>query len=153
MIHLFFLALISFGSQAFSQNDIEVSNLALKEILVQNPTIEPTDTRDPKKKFTDLIASYLNPGIYTVFDEKTGEALTNFSYTTNACALFEKVDSKSTYNCSFAAGYVKSVLVDKYNKISLDMGQLLSNGMQVEYDFMIESDKPKQIFNSKYYTF
>ena len=144
---------IGLSCPSYSQTDIEVSNIALKEMLSQNPMIEPADNRDLTQKFTDLIVEYLNPGVYTVFDQDTGEATTNISYTTNACVLFENINSALTYNCSFAAGYARSVLVDAFNKINLDMGALLSNGMQVEYKFKINRDESKEIFDSLYYTF
>jgi hypothetical protein len=133
--------------------DIDASNSALKEMLLQNPLIKPADSRDLSQKFTDLIVEYLNPGIYSVFDEKTGEGITHISYTTNACILFENINAALTYNCSFAAGYAKSVQVDAFNKINLDMGALLANGMQVEYKYKVNSDESKEIFNSLYYTF
>lgn len=150
---LIFILGLGFSCPSYSQTDIEISNTALREMLSQNPLIQPADNRDLTQKFTDLIVEYLNPGVHTVFDEATGEAITHISYTTNACILFENISAASTYNCSFAAGYAKSVQVDAFNKINLDMGALLSNGMQVEYKFKVNTDESKEILDSRYYTF
>lgn len=143
----------SFSALAQTQLDQEVSILALKEILAQNPFVEPADERDEKQKFTDLISEYINPGLYTVFDEKTGAATTHVSHTTNACVLFEGNATASTYNCRFEAGYAKSVAVDEFNNITIDMGLLLSTGILVRYDFKINADSSKKILSTAYYSF
>ena len=147
------LMVFSFSALAQAQPNEDVSNLALKEILAQNPIVEPADERDQKQKFTDLISEYMNPGLYTVFDEKTGEATTHMSHTTNACMLFEGNPMASTYNCRFEAGYAKSVVVDEFNTVNLDMGLLLSSGILVRYDFKISADSSTKILGSAYYSF
>jgi hypothetical protein len=157
LFKLFLVLNIYFGfilfAQAQTKVDLQTSNLALKDILTQNPLVEPTDDRDKKLKFSELMAPYLNPGINTVYDDKTGESLTHFSFSTNSCELYENNNAFVLYYCNFAVGYTKDVRVDKYSKIILDMSLLLSSGVQVQYDYKIKPDASTHIENATYFLY
>lgn len=147
-----------FGANSFAKTatelETEVSNKALAELIGQNPYVKPGDERDIKRQFSELLAQYLNPGIHTVFNEKTGEAVTHLSYSTNTCLTYENNTIYSLYNCSFVVGYANQVPVDEFNKISIDMSTLLSSGIQIEYEFkVVNSITKKEIIEPTYYIY
>ncbi len=157
MRYIFLTALhlsLFIGVSLQAKPDLEVSLLALKKILYVNPYIEPADERDAKKKFTDLVADYLNPGIFTIFDDSTGSSLTHFSYTTNTCDVFNEEATFSVYNCEYTTGYSKAVKVDELGKVELDLGLLNSSGISILYDLKLKSDDSAAEFsNTAYYIF
>lgn len=147
---LLFLIFVSCFSKSYITPNIEISNQAFSEILMQNPVVKPADERDEREKFTQIMAKFLNPGIYTVFDKMSGEAFTHISYSTNSCTLFDTRDGVEIYSCEFSVGYSKDIKVDVFNKVQLDVGVLLSNGLKVEYQYIKKLDGRKEILKPTY---
>lgn len=151
-IFLFLNPILSFASlEAMTTQEAEISNSALKELFQINPVILPLDERDPEKNFAEVISEYLNPGLYTVFDEKTGTSKIHMSHITNTCTTYEYNTIYSLYDCTFVVGYSNDVLVNEFNQINLDMGLLLSAGVFVTYEFkVVPSTNEKQIIEPRY---